>query len=95
MASDERRDVDVRCHVTNSYSGGTTLSADTLVTTSASGFGSCTVTVNDANTAASNASLLWSFVGTLNNNNNNNNIAIANQGMGTTTIGSVDGSTGA
>jgi fibronectin-binding autotransporter adhesin len=71
----------------NSYSGGTTLRAGTIVASNSNALGtSGTVTLNDASTSTSNASLLINA--TAGSITIARNITVANQGSGTVTLGS-------
>ncbi len=66
------------------YSGGTTISAGTIELGSSTALGTGTVTLNDTNTGSNNTALLDDLSGAI----IANNIVVANQGTGTTTIGS-------
>ena len=66
------------------YSGGLTISQGSYQTSSTTGAGSGTVTLNDANTGANNTSFLISFSAA----NIANPFVVANAGTGTTTVGS-------
>ncbi len=72
-----------------SLSGGITISQGTVFWNANNALGSGTVTLNDANTGANNTSLFRNSTGTL-----ANNITVANQGSGSTTIGSDSGASG-
>ncbi|ADB16009.1 autotransporter-associated beta strand repeat protein [Pirellula staleyi DSM 6068] len=73
----------------NSYSGGTFIVSGTVTASQNTSLGSAGVTMNTADTGASNTSLLLAPTRTL-----GNAITVANVGTGTTTIGSLAGSTG-
>ncbi|HOX56676.1 MAG TPA: autotransporter-associated beta strand repeat-containing protein [Verrucomicrobiota bacterium] len=73
----------------NTFSGGTTISAGTIVWGHNSALGTGTVTLNDAGTGSSPTSLFRTGYITL-----SIPIVVANQGTGTTTIGSDSGTTG-
>jgi autotransporter-associated beta strand protein len=72
----------------NQYSGGTIVSQGTLRSNVVNGFGRGSITLNDANTGANNTSLLFTSPsgGTI-----TNAMIVANQGTGTSTIGTADG----
>ncbi len=67
----------------NYYTGGTTISQGTLEFAYAFALGTGPITLNDANTGTSNTALLASCAGTA----ITNNITVANQGTGTSTLG--------
>ena len=68
----------------STYSGGTTISSGTLEIGSYDALGTGPVTLNDTNTGTSNTALLSTFGGTT---PIPNDITVANQGTGTTTLG--------
>ncbi|HBB86211.1 MAG TPA: hypothetical protein DC047_01185, partial [Blastocatellia bacterium] len=73
----------------NTYSGGTTISAGTILWNNNSALGTGPVTINDPSTGTNNTSLYR-------DNSNGQltvNITVANQGSGTTTIGNDTGAT--
>lgn len=67
----------------NTYSGGTTISSGTLIASIDNG-GTGTITLGDVNTGASGVT--WNFSGGA-ANVPTNNVIVANQGMGSVTIG--------
>ena len=76
----------MRTTVANSYSGGTTLRAGAMVTSNGAGFGVGAITINDGSTGtASNALRIDASAGDV---TVGNAITVANQGTGTTTLGS-------
>ena len=70
----------------NSYGGGTTVRAGTVIGGSSAAFGSGDITINDGSTGANDTTLLLNEGVLL-----ANNITVANAGTGTTTIGSNGG----
>jgi fibronectin-binding autotransporter adhesin len=72
---------------TNTYSGGTTVSAGTIAFSNIGALGSGGVTLGDVNTASSNIGLLTDLTsGTV-----ARDIVVSNQGLGTVTIGGTAG----
>ncbi|WP_261527630.1 autotransporter outer membrane beta-barrel domain-containing protein [Burkholderia multivorans] len=71
----------------NTYSGGTTVSQGSLVFGANNALGSGTVTLGDANTGASNVSLLANFPNFLSGQNIPTNIVVSGSGTGTVSIG--------
>jgi autotransporter-associated beta strand protein len=77
----------------NNYVGGTLISQGTVLIGHPDALGSGAVTLNDANTGASNTALLATFANP--GNAIDNNITVANFGSGTSTIGTTDFNAGA
>ncbi|KAB0268127.1 autotransporter outer membrane beta-barrel domain-containing protein [Microvirga brassicacearum] len=75
-------------NATNTYTGGTTVSQGTLVFGGNQALGSGTVTLGDANTRASNVSLLANFGNFFSAQKIANNIVVSGSGTGAVTIGS-------
>ncbi|VVD70990.1 autotransporter outer membrane beta-barrel domain-containing protein [Pandoraea fibrosis] len=71
----------------NTYSGGTTVSQGTLVFGANKALGSGTVMLGDANTGASNISLLANFPNFLSGQNIPSDIVVSGSGTGTVSIG--------
>ncbi len=71
----------------NTYSGGTTISQGSLVFGGNGALGSGTVTLGDANTGASNVSLLANFGNFFSVQKISNDIVVSSSGSGTVTIG--------
>ena len=72
----------------NTYAGGTVLSKGTLEAWNAAGFGTGTITINDAATGASDTSLFFNPFNTDAAQTVNNPIIVTDQGTGRVTIGS-------
>jgi autotransporter-associated beta strand protein len=77
----------------NTYTGGTIISQGTVLVGHPDALGSGTVTLNDASTGANNTALLATFANA--GNSLDNNIVVANQGSGTSSIGSTTFNVGA
>ncbi|MEI6234807.1 MAG: autotransporter-associated beta strand repeat-containing protein, partial [Planctomycetota bacterium] len=75
----------------NTYTGGTTVSQGTLMSNIATGFGTSTVTLGNANTSTNNVACLSSVNGIT----FANNFTVSSQGSGTATIGTNAGIVGA